>query len=671
MREGIIMRKTIALLLAVILLAGCSDNIAAGPRLPDTYEDFYVYEADGIPGRFNVDSDGTMYLYTYTLADNGQVEKYTLCSYDMRGSYAEICSPDKAPAAFDCRDGIIYGAYTQSAAGHSLYSFDTKTGSTEEICTLACFCQVNSVEICGDYAYVLGISTDRMGIEGEYISDFGAYSYNGEKLIKVSLATGEITESVVPYPIAVSAFGSDCTVYAADKEGYYFTDFDNNEKSRHNIEQLQGFGMYEPDRFVFTSCSGINIGVLCAGAINPDEGVSQLDNSYFPTGELYTVGGYTFFKTAATDTEKAKICRIKNSKYIKKNNKIRLISCENSFDAPFGCGYTIDYENLSADSFSLAVLSNDKSHDMCIVNSYDGYSSNIRDKGSFYPLNDVPAVKEYLEGCFPYIKAAATDKNGDIWMLPLSVNMPVIVYNEKACMAAGIDFNEEMTVDDFVAVCEKAYVSDYKKGFDVHPYVFTKNLLIGYMANHQSFDTQQFREFAALAKNKINISDTSAYPPYFPLSNPAQNRLFEQDGKKQFLFSYYRDSAGAVWMSGLEGFRFAAVPDIDPKEKTTATCAFITVNPYSYNLEATLDYISALAQYLRGRRNSFMLSDKDSYTMNEGVESFYKLYENAEIGFNVSKEICFEPYVMYQSGEITLDEMITEADRKLSAYLNE
>ncbi len=671
MRAGIIMKKTIALMLAVILLAGCSDNSAPKPQLPDTYEDFCVYETDEVLGRFNVDSDGTMYLYTYKLDDNGQVERYTLSSFDMSGSYAEICSPDKAPAAFDCREGIIYGAYTESAADHSLYSFDTGTGGTETICSLAGFCQVNSVEICGDYAFILGISTDRMGIEGEYISDFGTYSYNGEKLIRVSLSTGEITESLVPYPIAISAYGNDCIVYAADKEGYYFTDFGSAEKSRHNIEQLQGFGMYEPDRFVFASGSGINIGILCAGAINPDEGISQLDNSYFPTGELYTVGGYTFFKTAATDTEKAKICRIKNSEYIKKNNKIRLISCENSFDAPFGCGYTIDYENLSADSFSLAVLSNDKSHDMCIVNSYDGYSSNIRDKGSFYPLNDVPAVKEYLEGCFPYIKAAATDKNGDIWMLPLSVNIPVIVYNLETCKTAGIDFEENMSVEDFVAVCEKAYASEYKNGFDVHPYVFTQNLLIGYMANHQSFDTQSFREFAHLAKNKINISDTTAYPPYFPLANPAQNRLFEQDGEKQFLFSYYRDSAGAVWMSGFESFRFAAVPAIAPKEKTAATCAFITVNPSSDNLEATLDYISSLARYLSGRENSFMLSDKDSYTMNEGVESLYKLYEKAETGFNVSEEICFAPYIKYQSGEMSLEEMTAEADRKLSAYLNE
>ncbi|MGN0597455.1 MAG: ABC transporter substrate-binding protein [Ruminiclostridium sp.] len=665
------MKKITAALLGIILLAGCTESSDISAPLPDTCEDFYVYETTDYLGRFNVGKDGAMYLYTYTLDEKGQVEEYTLRKYDMEGNSAEICRPEKAPAAFDCRDGIIYGAYADSAENHSLYSFDTNALEQEKICTLTGYCQVNSIEICGDYAYILGISADRMGIEGEYISQFGAYSYGGEKLIRVELSTGEITESDVPYPIAISTYNNECVVYAADKEGYYFTDFGNSQKSRHNIELMLGFGMYDKDRFVFASGSGINIGVLCAGATNPDEGISQLADGYYPTGELYSVGGYTFFKTSAAEAEQAKICRLKNSKYIKKNNKIRLISCEYNFDAPFGCGYTIDYESLSADSFSLAVLSNDKSYDMCIVNSYQGHSSNIRDKGSFYPLNDVPNVKEYLDKCFPYIKAAAEDKNGDIWMLPLSVNIPVIVYNKDTCTETGIDFENGMTVEEFIAACERAYSSDYKNGFDVHPYVLTQNLLIGYMAEHDTFDTPAFRSFAQLSKEKINMQDMTAYPPYFPVTNLAQNRLYEKDGENMFLFSYHRDAGSAVWMSGFNSFRFAPVPSIDHSEKSGATCAFITVNPSSDNLEAALDYISSLAEYLSERENSFMLADKVSYSMNEGLESLYSLYENAQIGFNVSEEICFEPYVKYHSGQLTLDQMITEADRRLSAYLNE
>lgn len=39
--------------------------------------------------------------------------------------------------------------------------------------------------------------------------------------------------------------------------------------------------------------------------------------------------------------------------------------------------------------------------------------------------------------------------------------------------------------------------------------------------------------------------------------------------------------------------------------------------------------------------------------------------------FLISKEIYFEPYLKYLSDDLTLDAFIAEADRKLSAYLNE
>ena len=57
--------------------------------------------------------------------------------------------------------------------------------------------------------------------------------------------------------------------------------------------------------------------------------------------------------------------------------------------------------------------------------------------------------------------------------------------------------------------------------------------------------------------------------------------------------------------------------------------------------------------------------------MTDGLESLYELYADAEIGFNVSEEICFDIYKQFHQGDITLDELITEADRKLSAYMKE
>ena len=137
------------------------------------------------------------------------------------------------------------------------------------------------------------------------------------------------------------------------------------------------------------------------------------------------------------------------------------------------------------------------------------------------------------------------------------------------------------------------------------------------------------------------------------------------------MFSYLYELDRVEWLSRSESFDFRAVPGITENAKPAATCTFISVNPVSSNLFAALDYVADLAEYLGQRENSFMLSDKSSYTENKGIESAYGIVSNAEIGFNIPEEIWFEPYVRYHKGEISLDEFIVEADRKLSAYRNE
>lgn len=60
--------------------------------------------------------------------------------------------------------------------------------------------------------------------------------------------------------------------------------------------------------------------------------------------------------------------------------------------------------------------------------------------------------------------------------------------------------------------------------------------------------------------------------------------------------------------------------------------------------------------------------------LSDGTQSLSDLkaiYENASVEFNVSTEIFRSDLEKYFSDELTLDEFITESDRKLSAYLNE
>ena len=98
---------------------------------------------------------------------------------------------------------------------------------------------------------------------------------------------------------------------------------------------------------------------------------------------------------------------------------------------------------------------------------------------------------------------------------------------------------------------------------------------------------------------------------------------------------------------------------------------FIAVNPSTDNLSASLEYISALADYLGNQTDTFMLSDKEMYSDTRCVADVYGIFENGVIGYACPDELYRTDFTRYLSGQLTLDEYITEADRKLSAYLNE
>ncbi len=652
-------------LMTVFILSACGihpseqTDVTAGNEAADVkeYDSFFTYEIPDVFGNFSVDNDGTVYLYNYSYNEIGAVDNVTIKAYDMDGKCTEICKTERLPITFDCDNGIIYGADSDG-----IFSLDTKTSEEKELYPLDGFSSVKRIEICGNNAYIFGIHIDRMTFSGEYSDPFGIYSYNGEKLVKINLLTGDFTDSDVEYPIDFSVYNGEAVVYAADEDGYYFADFENKNKTRHNIELLNDFDLFEPDRYVFTSGSGINIGMLCAGTVRGEDGTSQVVEDCYATDKIDCVGDYTYFEISGTLSESPKLCRIKNTDYIKKNNKINLIASDYCFDAPFGCGYTINYEKISAESFALSVLSQDSDYDMCIVNSFESFSGGIRDKGSFYPLNDVPEVNEYLGKCFPYVKEAATDENGDIWMLPVRLDVPMIVYNESVCVDSGFDFSRKMTVEEFTDICEKAYETRYKSGYSVHPYVFTQNLFIQYMTGRTSFDTPEFRSFTEFAKKKINLSSYSSYPPYMPAVGTAWGYIYEEGRDSCCLFQFLNDCTQADWFMTFDSMKFATIPSINENDKPTATCCFVTVNPATENLESTLDYVASLAEYLSEQSDSYMLIENNPLA---------NLYSDAQIGFNASHEIYYDSYLEYQSGKITLDEFVAEADRKLSAYLNE
>ncbi len=105
--------------------------------------------------------------------------------------------------------------------------------------------------------------------------------------------------------------------------------------------------------------------------------------------------------------------------------------------------------------------------------------------------------------------------------------------------------------------------------------------------------------------------------------------------------------------------------------KSSAAATFLTVNPYSENLDAVLGYISALCRHLLGSAHSYMFSDMTAYSNSAYVKSLYSVYSDSYIDFNVPYEVFWEDFEEYLRNKLSLDDMIENIDMKLSMYRNE
>ena len=122
--------------------------------------------------------------------------------------------------------------------------------------------------------------------------------------------------------------------------------------------------------------------------------------------------------------------------YILDSNKndIARISVESSSKDPvkvysdnyetdlYSCGYEMSIEHPESDNMEMAILAGDTTYDISEVKTDAAYAEGIKRQGAYYNLQDVDNVEEYLDSCYPYIKEAATTEDGDIWMIPVSID---------------------------------------------------------------------------------------------------------------------------------------------------------------------------------------------------------------------------------------------------------
>lgn len=589
------------------------------------------------------------------------IQESVIAAYDYSGAFINEYSFDETLSplnlVFDGKETFYYTAYKfhDGQEMQTLFKYTAGDESAEQVHVFEDCTRITKTELCGDTLYVLGIYNRELEA-----ADDGYYD-SGEQLVSLSLSDYSETILMKNGVIDFSKLSDEkIMVYAHGSEGFYCTVFNGNTKSfetrcEKNFGMTLSFCAADEEKIIYSSGS-----LPCGTAISKmssDSYAEMFDDRRFLVGKSELDGEKYFFLY----NDKLGIADVSQRLNADFERSIKIVSAEYVSDMPGSFGYTLDCTQLGNENFALTVLSRDKCYDLCIMNSREDFSANIRDKGSFYPLNDIPAVQEYLNSCFPFVKEAAINSDGDIWMLPIDVKVASICYDEQLCAEAGITFTDNMTLEQLIDNVNRAYIGDTLTYYIGAEYC-TEIFLSDYLACYEKFDTPHFRALAEVLKNKI-YGNYEAFS-----SNKKIEKVWATGNTSNVAFTVLSDGYDYNNYSSVSK-KVVNMPSISGTGNI-ANCVFLCVNPDSEQLDKTLEYISELANSLRINDKNLSVRDAAVYS-SDFFESVSKVYSSGYVRFSLDNEIFLSNFYEYTDDKITLDEFIAEADRKLAAYLNE
>lgn len=676
------MRKIFSLLLAVVvMMCGCSrneahpenfsenkietvfpdENVVAYDLAPDgsvcflTNDETGEFEEFEIPGGEIIKEP--LYELNFTrVAPDGKREKYSLGS-------------ENSPLDM-CADGsdIYYTAFVLEnyVENISLFKYSLTDGTKEKLHAFQNLTFVKKTVFIDNKIFTLGTDPSKIGI-----GETGDYYFNGGEVLSCfDLETK--TESIIWETCAVEFgfYDNKLVIYAHDTDGYFIITYDistgdYSEKKRCDLGTIYAFAMCGDDRYIYAGIETFtNNSCATMGSLNYD-------------GKLDIILGETDF-SGKVKYSNGKICYIDSNQQSETTGRLicadisaalqadlskflKLASSEHLSQSPSSLGFSLIGERLEPEEFALTVLSQDQSYDLFLFTSQEEFSYNVKSKGSFYPLNDIDGVAEYLKDCFPFIRDAMTDENGDIWALPIAIRADTICYNEEVSDRFDLGFSENMTSDEFISALTKAQSNGLT--YNIIPDLYADLLIRDYLNRYDSFDTPVFRELAEWIKTQI-LKNGGIFS-----SGSSVDAALSTGQIGEIDFNMIGYSSDFAQYSKLSSKHIVRTPNFS--DNNQVICTFICVNPSSENLQDALNYISLLSRTLRDDENNLCAADSSVYTESRFYSELKTVLDKGTIRFRCPNEVYAASFSSYIDGGITLDEFITEADRKLSAYLNE
>ena len=660
------MKKVFVLfLLLACTLAGCGKEEQSSNQQQEEmypYAEDFSYADTANCSAFTADANGLLYTAMY----ENRVQHISI--YDLNGT----CIDKKALNAstgdarlMEVGGDALYLLVPELDCFNVLYEIDMTTWQAKKLYSFYGYEMVSNLVRIGDYVYVFGTLSNPERKEYEQYSEDTVFTYNGEVIGKLSVTT-EIPEmELLPIEFPKDIFSTannTLGVYGyTEDRGYVIMEYIPETNEVKEVIQKDGanYNLFEQceEGYLFEQNER-----LIYGAMDGSTAEAEVLNEDIRTTRIIYNGGFVFLKNYQEDMK-----RIYVKGVLKDNKTIQFLSSAwiSEFDMPYGCGYQMEQMVLDAESFALKVLAQDRDFDVYLLSSREGTSYNLKKNGAFYPLNEVEGVQEYLDACFPYVKEAAMNEDGEVWMIPVALAIPGLVYNKEYCAEQGVDF-VQMDLAEFIDFTEQVK-SEYSNQTSISHMALREQIFGQYLQRYDTFDTQLLRDYAEqFKKGKEWIFEYFGFELVPELKNRTVSDFYYDYIIYQFNLHDYRKALGDWDALGMAG-----VPKMEEGMANVGTLTFLMVNPQSENLEDALQYISDFSKYMLKQKDSFMLADETTYTDTPFTKDCYNVYANGAIQFEMDFNIYVEQLYAYANGETELEAMIAEIERRRKVYVGE
>lgn len=346
----------------------------------------------------------------------------------------------------------------------------------------------------------------------------------------------------------------------------------------------------------------------------------------------------------------------------------------------------------NTDAFLVELMAGNPDIDIYIVD----LNTKFCREGLYEPLNSSKIIQKYQKMCFPYLAEAMEAENGDIWMLPVAVNMQSLWYVEENLERFGVGTERFRTMDSFLELSKEMKERLAGTGYYTH----ANSMFLGNL-----WDSQYIRAYGDIPNGVINFKteayrrffdkmwsgwiNYSQYPehPYIERwsAEKSDGMLWEaaqyNAGKMLYNFNW---AALMLRYAGLEGWRVLPAPKFSEEVSggDTVSGVALVLNPHSRQKELALAYLETVAEnpvniYRSEYYTSFLFEDIDIYREAYDVElpAFQDLYQLFAGGAMYMYPDGYPDYYAivddYQNGRLTLDEALDRLQREVDMYLNE